>query len=485
MQTAWSARLLSLGLAFSLAAFAGCRREEAAGSAAPADSAAPTTLRVLGPGGGGGQFLPTVNPADRDHIFIRCDMTGAYVSHDGGQSWRQFHLRTVVSDFEFAPGEPDVIYAANSGLYRSEDRGASWSLIYPRPEEVLSERMIGDHAEQSFETRDGMPDGDIEKVRVDPADPARLYLGLAAPFRWHPARGREFSADSCGLVVSLDRGATWKLLARLPGRTVLAILPGSWDGRPDELTVVTERSLARVEISTGKVSPRPLPVERVIHADGGHGQEAGTVIYLLAGLEQQGGKLRGGIYRSADGGKSWEQANQGLLEDFPATGALPSFRTFAVCESDPRVAYLSCDTYPAAADSGKAERQYGIFKTEDGSSWRWVYRADNERQIERQPRWRLDDGKLRPGVGRVPAVAGGDGHRPQHLLGHRLRGQLPHDRWRGELAAGLQPQGRRPDLGQPRPGCDQQLRRPFRPVRPAAPVRLLHRCRRFPVVRWR
>ena len=33
--------------------------------------------RVLGPGGGGAMFLPTVNPEDPDHVLLRCDMTGA------------------------------------------------------------------------------------------------------------------------------------------------------------------------------------------------------------------------------------------------------------------------------------------------------------------------------------------------------------------------------------------------------------------------
>src|SRR3990172_7817567 len=74
--------------------------------------------RVLGPGGGGAMFLPTVNPADPQNVFLRCDMTGAYVTHDGGESWRMFHLRAVVRDFEFDPSHPDVIYASNTGLYR-------------------------------------------------------------------------------------------------------------------------------------------------------------------------------------------------------------------------------------------------------------------------------------------------------------------------------------------------------------------------------
>src|SRR5438045_4922987 len=43
---------------------------------------------VIGPGGGGGIFLPTISPHDANLLLVSCDMTGAYISHDGGRSWR-------------------------------------------------------------------------------------------------------------------------------------------------------------------------------------------------------------------------------------------------------------------------------------------------------------------------------------------------------------------------------------------------------------
>ena len=39
---------------------------------------------VIGPGGGGGIFLPTISPHDANLLLVSCDMTGAYISHDGG-----------------------------------------------------------------------------------------------------------------------------------------------------------------------------------------------------------------------------------------------------------------------------------------------------------------------------------------------------------------------------------------------------------------
>ena len=41
---------------------------------------------VLGPGGGGAQFNPAVSPHDPKRVLVSCDMTGAYLTEDGGAS---------------------------------------------------------------------------------------------------------------------------------------------------------------------------------------------------------------------------------------------------------------------------------------------------------------------------------------------------------------------------------------------------------------
>lgn len=40
--------------------------------------------RILGPGGGGAQFYPAVSPHDPNLVLVACDMTGAYISENGG-----------------------------------------------------------------------------------------------------------------------------------------------------------------------------------------------------------------------------------------------------------------------------------------------------------------------------------------------------------------------------------------------------------------
>src|SRR5204863_347971 len=42
-----------------------------------------------------------ISPHDPRLVLVACDMTGAYISHDGGDSWRMFNLRSPVTLFAF------------------------------------------------------------------------------------------------------------------------------------------------------------------------------------------------------------------------------------------------------------------------------------------------------------------------------------------------------------------------------------------------
>src|SRR3984957_15834077 len=111
--------LLQLALALLVSASSSCAR--------------PGNFQIIGPGGGGAMFHPTISPHDPNTVLLNCDMSGAYISHDGGKSWRMFNLRGVVEFFVFDPRDKNTIYAQASGLWRSQDNGETWNLIYPKP----------------------------------------------------------------------------------------------------------------------------------------------------------------------------------------------------------------------------------------------------------------------------------------------------------------------------------------------------------------
>jgi hypothetical protein len=137
-------------------------------------AARPGDFRVIGPGGGGSMFNPTVSPHDKNTVLVSCDMTGAYITHDGGQSWRMFNLRGTVRFFAFDPIDPKTMYAKVTGLWRSTDSGETWRLVYPSPATVRSVRMDSDHADETI-VADPDPLGNITALAIDPMDSRTLY----------------------------------------------------------------------------------------------------------------------------------------------------------------------------------------------------------------------------------------------------------------------------------------------------------------------
>src|SRR5258707_4870283 len=83
----------------------------------------PGNFKIIGPGGGGAMFHPTISPHDPNTVLVSCDMTGAYITHNGGKSWRMFNLRGVVELFVFDPQDKHVMYAQATGTRRRQDRG--------------------------------------------------------------------------------------------------------------------------------------------------------------------------------------------------------------------------------------------------------------------------------------------------------------------------------------------------------------------------
>jgi len=176
---------------------------------------------ILGPGGGGTMIGPTISPHDPNLVVEHCDMTGAYITKDGGQSWRMFNLRGVVTTFAFDPRNSSVIDAGNRALWKSEDRGKSWRMVFPNPTKNTVEHMRGDHADYVLTSDDpSYPAGaSIEAIAVDPADSKRICLGLS------PASGS--SLQSARLYTSRDQGGTWEQIGEFPKDRILAIhIPG-------------------------------------------------------------------------------------------------------------------------------------------------------------------------------------------------------------------------------------------------------------------
>ena len=152
--------------------------------AAPGPAPRQDAWTVVGPGGGGTMRRPAISPHDARFVVEGCDMTGAYITRDAGESWRMFHLGGVVEAFAFDPSDASVLYAANSVLWRSEDAGRSWRIVFPDPAQNTVEHGWGDHADTVFTSDDPLypsgQDANVQAVVVDPADSRHLVFAMSA-----------------------------------------------------------------------------------------------------------------------------------------------------------------------------------------------------------------------------------------------------------------------------------------------------------------
>ena len=173
---------------------------------------------------------PAVSPHDPNVVVEGCDMTGAYITADGGESWRMFSLGAPPAAFAFDPKDKDVIYATTAALWRSRDAGRTWTMVYPDPDQNTVVHAWTDHADFVITTDDPAYAGSGRDVDVHtvgdrpvrhphPGDrgeqrgftAARLALGgdPAARSRrdtgrtWTP--GRRTAGDGAGVRVPLRR----------------------------------------------------------------------------------------------------------------------------------------------------------------------------------------------------------------------------------------------------------------------------------------
>ena len=317
-------------------------------------------------------FHPTISPHDVNTVLIACDMTGAYITHDGGRSWRMFNLRGVVSFFVFDPLDPKTMYAQATGLWRSSDSGESWNLIYPKPSTVKGVAMNSDHADEDI-LAEPDPLGTITAMAVDPANSKILYAAAG-------------DKNSPALFISRDFGETWQREASLP-ETPHHIWVDSHSPAASRTLFIGSPHAIAVKTTSG-VQKLPAP-ESVTFTDTslGFGSTAQPVIYATS--EQ-------GAFVSKDGGATWQKklsllplgaiiaagrpvGGVGATAKISAVayGALPEntaeIRAIATSLRHPETAYLS---YSHLMLDGK--EWLGVAKTTDaGAHWDLVWKESD------------------------------------------------------------------------------------------------------------
>ena len=318
--------------------------------AAAAQTAGPAprfdSWKIIGPGGGGTMIGPTISPHDPALVVEHCDMTGNYITQDGGQSWRNFNLRSGMQTFAFDPENPQRIYAGGEALWRSDDTGRSWRMIFPNPAKKTVEHQNGDHSDYSLTTNDGnyITGLQIRQIFVDPKDSKIVHIAFSDP-----------KYGGTTLLVSKDSGTSFHYEHELQSDRILLLA-----------YIGGERlAIGTLGVYLGrKETAKPIagPGAQIAYASIGEAQ--GTT-YLFATTNQ------GELFVSEDRGVSWQKRTPALGQQSGSFGAV------AAAPGNGQIAYLGFRALNLGA--GPENLYNGIAKTVDaGKSWTIVFRESTK-----------------------------------------------------------------------------------------------------------
>ncbi len=271
-----------------------------------------------------------VDPRDPNRIFANEYGGGNFVSNDGGHTWAVAsagYTGAQVRDIAVDQASGRVYAAARSGLFASDDGGATWIglntppafsmewyVVAPDPTDashilgannwngVLLEshdagqtwRVVSQHAGHMMSWR---------AIAFAPSDPNTVYAGTSA---FYSAGTFSEGMPAAGMAVSHDGGATWRAANDAASQdanvTALAVDPHD----PQTVYAATGNH-GLLKTSDGGQSwtaiNQGLRREPVTLAVVVHPTEPGVVFAGLA---------FGGLYRSADGGATWQPVAAGL-----------------------------------------------------------------------------------------------------------------------------------------------------------------------------
>jgi len=314
---------------------------------------------IIGFGGGGAMFNPAVSPHNVNYAYVSCDMSQSFVTYNGGESWRMFNLRGAVDFYVFDPLDSNTVYANSIALFRSNDKGNTWNMIYPDPSEVAGIAAKGDEANEYLITNDSTR-RNVLAFTVDPGNSKKLYAAISIN-------------EEVGFYFSSDAGAHWlKDIVLDDGARNIFVVPSSpADNRT--IYITGKNTITTKENGIWKINKGPNGVSMLTEFTGGFDQKQNKyIIYATSGksyFNPAGDKS--GIHYTENGGETWENRQNGLVKFGIKSAELPEWRSIATSSLHPEVVYVSYNSLMVHADT----TCIGVAKSEDyGKTWKLVWK---------------------------------------------------------------------------------------------------------------
>ncbi len=321
--------------------------------------------KKIGPGGGGSTFIPTFSYSSTDDFMIRCDMTGAYITNNGGLSYAQVNFPNGSSSFAYHPSDSAILFIGSSTLNRSKDGGKSWQTIFPKESDIISGVFKGDHANYSLETKDNSiyPDSNnsnqVKNIRIDADDPNKIYFSIDQEFFY-----------------SVNGGADW---SKLMLDNKIEFIYTNSTTLVDKVYAFTPNGVYVLDKENWEYALIKLPelMQPAFSFTGGNIKgEKGTIFYALHNNEP----LRGSgveapttLWYSKNLGNSWQQAMDSTLNNFQSI--IPTYSSLAASENDAANIYVIASSFVEKKEDGTSNWYGALKSTNKGKSWKWVWKG--------------------------------------------------------------------------------------------------------------
>ena len=244
-----------------------------------------------------------------------------------------------IDDVEAVVSDPNIIFiaSASGGIFKSVNNAVTWKAVFDEEGTSLS---IGD-------------------IAIAPSDPNIVWAGTGEP------NNRQSSSWGDGVYKSVDGGETWKYMGLKnthnigrvvinptnPDIVIVAAVGHLWGPNP-------ERGLYRTK-DGGKTWEKILEINDDTGVVEVAMEDNGRVLYAATYQRRRrawgfvGGGPHSGLYRSLDGGDTWEKLTKGLPEgDMGRIG-------LDISKSHSHIVYAIIES-----------KNGGVFRSEDrGDSW--------------------------------------------------------------------------------------------------------------------
>ena len=337
--------------------------------AASADFATePVEVRGIGPGGGGWLECTVASRHSPGRILVGCDVGGFYLSEDGGRTYeirnRGLHNFFVEAIAEH-PRNPDLLLlGGHDGVYRSTDRGAHWTHV---AEGLPTPRRDG-HALY------------VTALQFDETDPDHVWMASGGP-----RAGIDIPRRLGRVWESRDAGLTWRQTIAadedlLKDERVIAGFSADFSD-PKRMLLANSRGVWRSEDGGRHWRPSngALPVGKGYFARRFARSPAKPSVVYVSLRQNKGGAipLKGGIWRSDDGGATWTPCAEPKSSELQNAGKFAhhfwSDAVIAVDARDPDVLWAG----------GSCWFVNGVWKSTDGGrSWNCAFNGPHQGWID-------------------------------------------------------------------------------------------------------